>query len=201
MNKLTDAETIKRCPVCGSEPMGVCYTSNPPQYGYSHCDIDSGYCKSEPEAREKWNEQVYLHQQKKNEKTDAEIVKTDIIEILNNADGMENVAIFAFDKNSDAEFVIKATDIIDTLNRQNALVESMQKNIQCVMSANVRLINQVGNAKEEAIKEFAERFKHSFGRVQVGLYSEGTVLETIDNLVKEMVGETDGKTEKKHCTL
>ena len=41
-------------------------------------------------------------------------------------------------------------------------------------------------AKAEAIKEVAEKFKKRFGRFGVGLYSESTVFESIDNLVKEM---------------
>ena len=49
---------IKKCPICGNEPMSICYTSNPPLYGYSHCDIHSGYNKDWHEAKTKWNEQV-----------------------------------------------------------------------------------------------------------------------------------------------
>ena len=43
--------------------------------------------------------------------------------------------------------------------------------------------------KAEAIKEFAERLKRCFDRFQIAMYSEGTVVETINNLVKEMVGD------------
>ena len=74
---MTEYEIMKRCPKCGSEPMGLVYTSNPPQYGYSHCGIDSGRCKSMSEAVAKWNEQVYLHthQEKASKHTQKEVIK------------------------------------------------------------------------------------------------------------------------------
>lgn len=69
---------LKKCPICGSEPMGICCTSYPPQFGYSHCGIESGRCKSMHEAKEKWNEQVYLH----THKDEAEGLAKDIAERL-----------------------------------------------------------------------------------------------------------------------
>ena len=74
---MTEYETLKRCPKCGSEPMSLVYTSNPPQYGYSHCGIDSGCSKSRSEAVAKWNEQVYLHthQEKADKFTQKEVIK------------------------------------------------------------------------------------------------------------------------------
>lgn len=59
--------------------------------------------------------------------TDAENVKADIIEILNNADGMEHISIICFDRNGENETDVKVTDIIDTLNRQKAEIERLQK--------------------------------------------------------------------------
>lgn len=49
---------VKKCPVCGNEPMAICYPSNPPLYGYTHCDVHGGYNKDWHEAKLKWNEQV-----------------------------------------------------------------------------------------------------------------------------------------------
>lgn len=56
--------TVKKCPVCGNEPMAMCYTSNPSLYGYSHCSIHGGYNKDWHEAKSKWNEQVDILTQK-----------------------------------------------------------------------------------------------------------------------------------------
>lgn len=55
-------ENLKPCPICGGQPTGEIYTSNPPQYGYRHCSITTGYCKSELEAESEWNNQVENYQ-------------------------------------------------------------------------------------------------------------------------------------------
>lgn len=49
---------VKKCPVCGNEPKHICYTSNPPKYGYACCDVHGGYNKDWYEAKNKWNEAV-----------------------------------------------------------------------------------------------------------------------------------------------
>ena len=107
-------------------------------------------------------------------------------------------------------------DRIDEINTENnevidlkdAEIEDMQKNIQCLMSANVRLINEVGKAKDEAkaeaIKEFAEKLTdricekldRSLDNPNGNNYFITDVYKDIDDLVKEMVGETDGQADK-----
>lgn len=49
---------LKPCPVCGNEPMPLCYTSNPPQFGYICCKIDGGYHNDWHEAAAEWNRRV-----------------------------------------------------------------------------------------------------------------------------------------------
>ena len=49
---------VKKCPVCGNEPMSLCYTSYPPKYGYKCCNIHGGYNEDWHEAEKKWNEAV-----------------------------------------------------------------------------------------------------------------------------------------------
>ena len=50
--------SVKKCPICGNEPISFCYMSYPPKYAYLHCDIDGGYNNDWHEAEIKWNEQV-----------------------------------------------------------------------------------------------------------------------------------------------
>ena len=50
--------SVKKCPICGNEPLALCYTSYPAKYGYSHCNIHGGYNNDWREAETKWNEQV-----------------------------------------------------------------------------------------------------------------------------------------------
>ena len=79
-------------------------------------------------------------------------------------------------------------DIISMYNRQKAEIENMQKGIQSVMSANVCLINQVGKAKDEAIKEFIEKFKAYIPSID-GDTTMDCVERAIKQAKKEMVGE------------
>ena len=55
---MQDILGVKRCPKCGGVPTPTWYTSYPPQYGYSHCGIDTGSCKNETEAKKVWNEKA-----------------------------------------------------------------------------------------------------------------------------------------------
>lgn len=49
---------LEPCPICGGCPIGEVYASNPPQYGYSHCGISTGYFKTETEAEFEWNKKA-----------------------------------------------------------------------------------------------------------------------------------------------
>ena len=77
----------------------------------------------------------------------------------------------------------------DLINRQEAEIDELS-------SAILRLVVALENAKSQAAKEFAERLKKSafdcdvsfgFGREH---YTEAVTVFEIDNLVKEMVGES-----------
>ena len=88
-------------------------------------------------------------------------------------------------------------DMLDLINRQKAEIENMNNlvvyNATCATKLQLKLVE----AKAEAVKEFAERLKEK--AVDVGIcdaqgngYGGATVIliGDIDNLVKEMVGET-----------
>lgn len=49
---------LKLCPFCGNKPIDICYTSYPPLYGFSCCDIHGGSSREYSEAVNKWNEAV-----------------------------------------------------------------------------------------------------------------------------------------------
>ena len=79
---------------------------------------------------------------------------------------------------------------LDLINRQKAEIEDLktQRRVLAVCWKDTR--KYLKTAKSEAIKEFAERLNVSFGS-----YTDDTVIwvrEKIDNLVKEMVGESNG---------
>ena len=78
---------------------------------------------------------------------------------------------------------------LDLINRQKAKIEELSE----VLSDTIRI--RYAEIKAEAIKEFAERLKGSKGKISMLIFPrEGTFdyipLENIDNLVKEMVGDT-----------
>ena len=183
---MTDIEIMKRCPKCGSEPMSMVYTSNPPQYGYSHCGIDSGCCKSRSEAVAKWNEQVYLytHQEKDeeivkalkccakthNEKKDAYCNECH----FNNCspcvaflcDRTINLINYLTTTNKNYEATIKRADeLIDALKAE---IEGLQEELKITRAAVhnnglewglISIKKLVDDTKTKAIKEFAERLK------------------------------------------
>lgn len=76
-----------------------------------------------------------------------------------------------------------AAEALDFINRQQAEIELMN-------FENLQLIAIMNKSKAEAIKEFAEAFKVKFAKER---YRDIYVIddEMLDNLVKEMVGETE----------
>lgn len=96
-------------------------------------------------------------------------------------------------------------DILDLINRQQAEIEKLKEASEEAVSCFHRMESlynikcmELKVAKAEAVKEFAERLKEK--AVDVGIcdaqgngYGGATVIliGDIDNLVKEMVGETD----------
>ena len=49
---------LKPCPVCGNDPMPLCYTSLPPKFGYQHCCVHGGYDDDWHKAEIAWNDSV-----------------------------------------------------------------------------------------------------------------------------------------------
>jgi predicted AAA+ superfamily ATPase len=84
--------------------------------------------------------------------TDEQIVKADIIEILNNADGMEHIAIYCANDKDENETIVKVTDIINLLNSQKVKIERL--NLE-----NLQMVASIKNLKSEAIKEYREKVK------------------------------------------
>ena len=75
------------------------------------------------------------------------------------------------------------TAVLDLIKRKDAKIEDMQKVIQSVMAANVRLINEVGKAKDEAFKEFAEMLKEKYRFY--GAIGKSELYEDIDSLARK----------------
>ena len=102
------------------------------------------------------------------------------------------------------------TDIVlDLINRQKEEIDDLNKQMEWLTGYNGNLINantalseEILLAKAEAYKEFAERIKIAI-KVNVvknlcndikgikGVYNTECVLDDIDNLLKEMVGEDE----------
>ena len=91
-------------------------------------------------------------------------------------------------------FDLMQTDILDLINRQKAEIERLTEENQKVSAyigngwGYVSFLEFVKNQRAEAIKEFAERLKQE-------VYTERGFSvfpdDKIDNLVKEMVGDTE----------
>lgn len=89
------------------------------------------------------------------------------------------------------------TNEVDSLKKQMEWLTGYNQNL---MSANTALSEEIFIAKIEAYKEFAEKIKklikenvdEAWHRDDGnGIYDAEYVLDDIDNLLKEMVGETD----------
>ena len=101
----------------------------------------------------------------------------------------------------DEECVKKqCTDILDLINRQKAEIERLTKERDFYKAPSSLLAKGIEQIKAEAIKEFAKRLTdtildksdRSLDNPNGNDYFISDVIEDIDNLVKEMVGENDG---------
>lgn len=123
--------------------------------------------------------------------TDEEIIK--VLECCAYSDGCERCQ---YSKQCDgAEHLINALDLI---NRQKSGIEELKNYVNRCKSGKEYWVKCLLEKPNEAIKEFAERIKMSIkenvdeawhrddGK---GIYDAEYVLEDIDNLLKEMVGE------------
>ena len=100
------------------------------------------------------------------------------------------------EKECKSNLILNALDLI---NRQKAEIESLQNDLRIWKNIAHRETSYVENARAEAIKEFAERLKEKrylrpMSQAEYfGLCEEKWVVnvDVIDNLVKEMVGDTE----------
>ena len=85
-------------------------------------------------------------------------------------------------------------EIIDLITRQQAEIDRLNKEIQITKDAYTMLQTKIEIIKSEAIKEFAEKLKDkSFKTIRnYGLTKDVVEVSTINNLLKEMVGENNG---------
>ncbi len=91
-------------------------------------------------------------------------------------------------------------DAFDLINRQKVEIERLQKEVNLVSALFQDLQERTDEIKAEAYKEFAEKIKKSI-KENVdeawhrddgnGIYDAEYVLDDIDNLLKEMVGEEE----------
>lgn len=83
-------------------------------------------------------------------------------------------------------------DVIDLINRKQAENEELRIENQSLRAAANSYKMHYNEAKSEAIKEFAERLKSSiYINTNLLVYQCEAVESMIDDIVKEMVGETN----------
>lgn len=82
-------------------------------------------------------------------------------------------------------------EIIDLITHQQAEIDRLNKEIQITKDAYTMLQTKIEIIKSEAIKEFAEKLKEkSFETIRnYGLTKDVVEVSTINNILKEMVGE------------
>jgi hypothetical protein len=131
--------------------------------------------------------------------TDEEIIQA--LECHINAEDCVSCEMFGW-----CDEIILTKLVLDLINRQKAEIEKLKKENE-ILSRNADNAFQEGlnecrelfepEIKSEALKEFAERIKMSIKANVVetlcndvkGVYNAEYVIDDIDNLLKEMVGE------------
>lgn len=84
------------------------------------------------------------------------------------------------------------SDALDLINRKQAENEELRIENQSLRAAANSYKMHYNEAKSEAIKEFAERLKSSiYINTNLLVYQCEAVESVIDDIVKEMVGDTD----------
>ena len=74
--------------------------------------------------------------------------------------------------------------VLDLITRQQAEIEWLK-------AKNLELLDMCAKQGEEAIKGFAERLKEKVKYTEIGVAKYIITKDTIDNLVKEMVGDSE----------
>lgn len=134
--------------------------------------------------------------------TDKEIIKA--LECL---EGDTNCEDCAFHKKCKGKCVFTAT--LDLITRQQTEIKSLQKEVSVARDAYISIQDRYEHTKSEAYKAFAERLKKKIINTPFGIdctgetdeYREGclrglvakqhNVIDMVDNLLKEMVGENN----------
>lgn len=113
--------------------------------------------------------------------TDNKNVKVDIIEILNNAKGLDNIKLFCEEVTQKNVTIIKMTDIINLLNSQKAEIERLNT-MHSEMCIGMKVL------KKTAIKEYKEKVKAIL--MDKGIYPV-VVKNALNEAEKEMAGENN----------
>lgn len=85
-------------------------------------------------------------------------------------------------------------DTFDLINRQQAEIERLSNFVteeRCIEIAREMIPTIVKQAKSESYKEFADRLKESKKQYKGTLAGMTFTMTELDNLVKEMAGETE----------
>ena len=86
---------------------------------------------------------------------------------------------------------LHVVDIVNLLNNQKAEIERLKECTTNTINTSIEFgldkENQIKKAKSEAVKEFAERLID----IAVGNWEHKVDVATIDNRVKEMVGDSE----------
>lgn len=108
-----------------------------------------------------------------------------ISKLCDNIDALEKIAL---EQQAEIEKLKKIEHFADkTIEKQSAEIERLQEENRGLRKICDRALKTYKETKAEAIKEFAQTLKHLINR---DLYHSGSnIVEKIDNLVKEMVGE------------
>lgn len=124
--------------------------------------------------------------------TDEEIIKA--LECHINAEDCVGCEMFGR-----CDEIILTELVLDLINRQKAEIEELKNYVNRCKSGEEYWVKCLLEKPNEAIKEFAERIKMSIKANVVetlcndvkGVYNAEYVLDDIDNLLKEMVGEKE----------
>lgn len=99
------------------------------------------------------------------------------------------------DKNQEL-YIEMLTDSINFINSQKAEIERLKEYGSNLIAANMALSNRILEIKAEAYKEFANQIKIHKRRMRgfdlcYEFWDYAVLVEDIDNLLKEMVGEEE----------
>lgn len=129
--------------------------------------------------------------------TDNEIIKAlEVCVGIHNDCG--NCPLLEYSQATDECMTEAMSNALDLINRQKAEIEIMtrnnelmSKNIQQLIHENLQMMTTIKSGQSEAIKEFAEKCKNTVYRRLTYAADILLLQNDIDDLVKEMVGDSD----------